>query len=188
MNMNKKIALLMAIAGFSMIAFAQQTVTYEMIEKCVNPQKELEKTYEIYVASDNHAYRIGDDITVGVPFNGKRFTFLQSELGQAGAILIGTAPGLSAEYAGTKMKIKKISVNGSKKKGASIEIRAHLQGLGGVLIQFENALQNGEIKGLGMTSDAAMEQLKKEKEKLEMELISEEEYNKRKEELMKFIK
>lgn len=39
-----------------------------------------------------------------------------------------------------------------------------------------------------MTSDAAMEQLKKEKEKLEMELISEEEYNKRKEELMKFIK
>lgn len=49
-------------------------------------------------------------------------------------------------------------------------------------------MQNGEIKGLGMTSDAAMEQLKKEKEKLEMDLITEEEYNKRKEELMKFIK
>ena len=39
-----------------------------------------------------------------------------------------------------------------------------------------------------MTSDAAMEQLKKEKEKLDMNLITEEEYNKRKEELIKYIK
>ena len=99
MNMNKKIALLMAIASFSMTAFAQQTVTYEMIEKCVNPKKELEKTYEIYVASDNHAYRIGDDITIGVPFNGKRFTFFLFFLGQAGSLLIATAPGLTASHA-----------------------------------------------------------------------------------------
>ncbi len=186
--MNKKIALLVTIASLTMTSVAQQTVTYEMIQNCVNPKKELEKSYEAYTASDNHTYRIGDDIIVGIPSSNKRFTFIQSELGQAGAFLIGTDPRLSAEHAGKKMKIKKISVDGSKKKGAYITIRAYLQGVGGIDIQFENALQNGEIKSFGMTSDAAMEQLKKEKDKLDMNLITEEEYNKRKEELIKYIK
>ena len=67
-------------------------------------------------------------------------------------------------------------------------MRAYLHGLGGILIQFENALQSGEIKGYGMSSDDALKELKKEKDKLDLGLITEEESNKRKEELMKYIK
>ena len=37
--MNKKIALLVTIASLTMTSVAQQTVTYEMIQNCVNPKK-----------------------------------------------------------------------------------------------------------------------------------------------------
>ena len=49
--MNKKIALLVTIASLAITSVAQQTVTYEMIQNCVNPKKELEKSYEAYTAS-----------------------------------------------------------------------------------------------------------------------------------------
>ncbi len=41
-------------------------------------------------------------------------------------------------------------------------------------IQFENALSTGEIKGTGMTSDEALEKLKKTKDKLDLGLITQE--------------
>jgi hypothetical protein len=55
-------------------------------------------------------------------------------------------------------------------------------------IQFENTLSNGEIKGTGMTSDEALEKLKKAKDKLDLGLITQEEYDKIKTELTPFIK
>jgi len=55
-------------------------------------------------------------------------------------------------------------------------------------VQFENALSTGEIKGFGMTSDEALAELKKAKEKLDLGLITQEEFEKIKAELTPFIK
>lgn len=165
-----------------------QTLTYEQVKNCTNPKKELEKKYEAYTASDKHTYHVGDDIVIGSPSSNKTFAFFTSELGMANAILGGGVVPIGVQYSGCKMKIKSIKVGGSKKIGTHVSVRAYLQGLGGVIIQFENALQSGEIDGFGISSDKALEELKKEKDKLDLGLITEEEFNKRKEELTKYIK
>lgn len=58
----------------------------------------------------------------------------------------------------------------------------------GYNIQFENAIENGEIKSFGMTSDEALSELKKAKDKLDLGLITKEEFDNKKSELSKYIK
>lgn len=48
--------------------------------------------------------------------------------------------------------------------------------------------ENGEVKGYGKTSDEALAELKKAKDKLNLGLISQDEYDKVKAELVPFIK
>ena len=52
----------------------------------------------------------------------------------------------------------------------------------------EDAIANGELKSFGMTSDEALTELKKCKDKLDLGLMTQEEYNKKKTELSKLIK
>jgi hypothetical protein len=52
----------------------------------------------------------------------------------------------------------------------------------------EEAMASGEVKTKGMTSDEAMSQLKKGKDKLDLGIITQEEFDKMKEELVKYIK
>jgi phosphopantetheine adenylyltransferase len=59
---------------------------------------------------------------------------------------------------------------------------------GSYRILLENAIETGEVKGLGMTSDEALSELKKCKDKLELGLITQEEFDSKKSELSKFIK
>ncbi len=61
-------------------------------------------------------------------------------------------------------------------------------GLLNYTIQFENAITTGEIKGTGLTSDEALAELKKAKDKLELGIITQEECNQKKAELQPFIK
>ena len=56
------------------------------------------------------------------------------------------------------------------------------------VINLDGAIDNGEIKSSIMTSDDALEELEKWKTKLSLELISQEEYDIKKNELVKFIK
>jgi hypothetical protein len=61
-------------------------------------------------------------------------------------------------------------------------------GLGdGLTIEIEDAIKHGEVLSLGMTSDEALSELKKAKDKLDLGLITEEEYEKIKSELIKYI-
>ena len=47
--------------------------------------------------------------------------------------------------------------------------------------------KNGEVEKPAMTNDEALDKLKKAKEKLDLELITQEEYDKKKEELKQYI-
>ena len=55
-------------------------------------------------------------------------------------------------------------------------------------ISLENAILYGEVNTGVMTSDEALSELKKSKDKFDLGLISEEEYNEKKKELSKLIK
>ena len=76
-----------------------------------------------------------------------------------------------------------------KRTGYSVSFRTKgITGLSNYSIQFENALSTGEIKGFGLSSDDALAQLKKGKDKLDLGLITQEEYDKLKADLTKYIK
>ena len=137
-----------------------------------------------YVATDGAVYKIGDRIKIGVPSSNKTFAFIT-----AGDGIILPITNLTAAASGQETEIKKIWVVGNKRDGYSVSFRTKgITGLANYTIQFENALSTGEVKGFGMTSDDALVALKKTKEKLELGLITQEEYEKIKVDLLKYIK
>jgi hypothetical protein len=140
--------------------------------------------YTSYIGSDGGVYKIGDRIKIGVPSSNKTFAFIWMGDG----ILTPLQP-LPAAQSGTETEIKKIFISGNKRTGYSVSMRTKgVIGLLNYTIQFENAMSTGEIKGTGMTSDEALAELKKAKDKLDLGLITQEEYEKKKAELTPFIK
>jgi hypothetical protein len=140
--------------------------------------------YTSYVGSDGGIYKIGDRIKIGVPSSNKTFAFIT----QGDGILMPVSA-LTAASSGTETEIKRIFVLGNKRTGYSVSMRTKgVSGLMNYTIQFENALSTGEIKGYGMTSDEALAELKKAKDKLDLGLITQEEYDKIKAEITPFIK
>ena len=136
------------------------------------------------MGSDGYSYKVGDTLKIGMPSSNKTFAFITE----------GSA--LQAPYqspvssAGTNTVIKKIYVNGNNRMGYRITIVG--KGICGICPQYyinmEEAMASGEIKTKGITSDEAMSQLKKGKDKLDLGIITQEEFDKMKEKLVKYIK
>lgn len=140
--------------------------------------------YTSYVGSDGGVYKVGDRIKLGVPSSNKTFAYIF----QGDGVLIPMEP-IPATYSGTETEIKKIFVGGNKRSGYSVSMRTKgITGLMNYTILFENALATGEIKGTGLTSDEALSQLKKAKDKLDLGIITQEEFDKIKKELTPYIK
>ena len=140
--------------------------------------------YTTYIASDGAAYKIGDRIKIGVPSSNKTFAYIfQGD----GFVVPVTA--LTAVYSGTETEIKKIIVGGNKRMGLMVIFKTKgMTGLSNYTIQFENALSTDEVKGFGMTSDEALAELKKAKDKLDLGIITQEEFNVLRSELAPLIK
>lgn len=140
--------------------------------------------YTYYLGSDGGIYGIGDKIKIGVPSSNKTFAFIY----QGDGILVPLT-NLTAASSGTETEIKRIYVIGNKRTGFSVAMRTKgAIATNNYTIQFENALSAGEIKGFGKTSDEALSELKKAKDKLDLGLITQEEFDKLKAELSPFIK
>jgi hypothetical protein len=90
---------------------------------------------------------------------------------------------ISKDYAGTSSLIKIIeSTEYNGKDVITIILKTQ-----SIRVDVENAISCGEIDG-GMTEDQALIQLKKEKHKLDLNLITQDQYNAKKAELSKYIK
>ncbi len=140
--------------------------------------------YTSYVGSDGAVYKVGDRLKIGVPSSNKTFAFIT----EGDGILLPIT-NLTAAFSGTETEIKRIWVTGNKRAGYSVSFRTKgMTGLSNYTIQFENALATGEVKGFGMSSDDALAELKKAKDKLDLGLITQEDYDKLKAELTKYIK
>jgi hypothetical protein len=167
-----------------MLFFVGQSKAQEVHYKDLN-QTAKKGEYTSYIASDGAEYKVGDKIRIGVPSSNKTFAFIY----QGDGIIIPMTL-LPAANSGSETEIKKIYVSGTKRSGFQVSMRT--KGMyaltGNYLIQFENALSTGEIKGFGMTSNDALEELKRAKDKLDLGLITQEEFNNKKEELSKYIK
>ena len=167
---------LLLIFTFSLNA---QTLNYSDLSSGKKPKGK----FQTYISKNGITFNVGDKVNIGNPSSAtgdyKYISCMDA---------MGTIYKLDANIANNKSEIKKIYTQ--KRNG---EIKAAFAtiatGVSKYYFYIEEALENGEIKTDSfMTSKDALEKLKEAKSKLDLELISKEEYDKIKAELVKFIK
>ena len=179
--MRKIILSFVTLIMFSGSLFSQELV---LKQDDLNAEKRPKGVFTSYESKDGSVYNIGDKITIGVPSSNKTFAFITEGDG-----LLLPITQLLASASGQQVEIKRIDVGGTKRTGFYASLRCKgLTGLSNYSVQLENAISVGEVKSFGMTSDEALAELKKAKDKLDLELITQEEYDKIKADLMKYIK
>lgn len=166
------------------IAKAQKELTYEVVSVATSKPP----SPETYISKDGTKYTIGDTLKMGSP-SGVNGTWVYVQ----GVTWMGDIVPVPTNAVNTNTVIKKLYVGGTKKQGFKVSILTKGNGMGTNYSFFiEDAIASGEVvdpkAGSRMTSDKALEALKKEKDKLDLGLISQEEYELRKAELTKFIK
>jgi hypothetical protein len=175
----------LCMLGITLIGYSQQntTISYGILTSS-NERPKIEGEITEYIAKDGSIYKVGDQVTIGVPSSNKTFAFLSTGDG----IMTPLVP-LGINVSGQKADIIKFRISGTRRSGFTIWLKAKSPyGIGNYNVDFENAILNGEIKSYGMTSNEALEELKRTKEKLDLGLITQEEYETKKKELVKFIK
>lgn len=189
-----------------------QTVTYQDILEQKSAKeltgKKAGDNITAYVASDGVTYTIGSTITYGYPTNGKYYLYFKDVTGSWVNALAEDENASSADRradreaaervenrAGGVATIKKIQclpVDGFNKMTSGCKIYLVLNRGGLACINFEEAIATNEIitkpNQEDLESEAAMQELKKWKEKLDLQIITQEEYDAKKAELMKKIK
>jgi hypothetical protein len=174
--MEKSITILLFVVTlfFCSNSYCQKIATYnQVISK--------EKTGQIdkYFTQNGEEFSVGDTITLGVSFRNENFDYIQQNAGIEYYSLPNTA-------SNSQVVIKKINIRAKSVVVSTTKPQGFVYGL--IIANFDSAITNGEIKSKIMTSDQALEELKKWKDKFDLELISQEEYNLKKAELSKFIK
>jgi hypothetical protein len=157
-----------------------QEVKYDDVQKGLMTKGQ----YESYVSKDGSVYKVGDKIQFGNPSgtNGNFVTIQKMDI--AGTVYV-----VGAEAINTSAEIKKIRVGGTSRSGYKVSFQTKgMTGVDNYFFNIEDAIIVGEVKSFGMSSDEALTALKKAKDKLDLGLISQEEYDKIKAELMLFIK
>lgn len=170
----KKIFLLTLFVNLCLLGFSQK-VSYDDV---IN--KKVKGPIEKYITRQGEEFSIGDTITLGVSFRNEQFDYIQqSAAGMAYYPINNDASGSIVVIKSIKVRSKLVYVNTTKPQG-------YAYGL--MISNLDGAIENGEIKSKIMTSDQALSELKKWKDKLDLELISQEEYETKKKELSKYIK
>ena len=190
---NRNVVFQFALIGisllFSSVAFAQEpkVMTHEEMKTISKGIFDVIEC-DVYVAKDGHSYKVGDTLKIGRPSTNKTFAYLWS--GGVAAALAGQEPTpLTASQSGNNAIIKKLQVGGTKRAGFKMSVIA--KGLcaicGNVLIDFEQALETGEIQSLGMTREQAIAKLKEAKDLVDLGMMSKEDFEKLKTELTPLI-
>lgn len=156
-----------------------QGMTYEALEKAtIRPQGK----FTWYVSKSGEVFSVGDRIFIGLPSNKLFFSYIE----EGDNIMMAKSP-LPASAGGEQSEIKFIDIYGLKRTGFYVNLRTkgHFFNYN---IQLENAIESGEVVTSIMTSDQALTELKKAKDKLDLGLITQMEYDSIKAKLAVIIK
>ena len=154
----KKFLLLLLIANCS-LSYSQIAEFGNLLNK---------STYNEYLSRSGDTIKIGDTLIIGIPTSDLGFTYI-SQGGQR----------VSNTLAGKSIVIDQLKTYGTKSQGFKMYAQFKGYGLVPVLIDYDTALETGEIKNpkAGTTKEQAINKLKEAKELLDLEVISETEYN-----------
>lgn len=149
-------------------------INYDQVAFYNNVNRTAEFTK--YITKSNDTLKVGDTLQIGLPSSNELgFNFI-SQGGQR----------VASRLANTEIvidKIKSYAGNGANvfTKDKDFKIYLHFKGYGmlPVLIDYESALETGEIvnKNAKMSKDEAIAKLKESKELLDLEVISQEKYD-----------
>ena len=206
----KKIFTLLFV-GLCLCSYAQ-TITYQDIldQKSAKELTGRKSGDDItaYVASDGVTYRIGSTITYGYPTNGKYYLYFKDVTGSWLNTLAEDENATASDRAvnqeraervenraggvATIKKIQCVPIDPYNRMTSGCKIYLVLNRGGLACTNFEEAIATREVvikaNPEDVASDAALEELKKWKEKLDLQIITQEEYDAKKAELMKKIK
>jgi hypothetical protein len=176
-----KIATLFLLGQLFMVQLAAaQHITFAELSTM---QKPASTKFSSYLSKNGTRYEVGGKVKYGIP-RGGQFTFIWSGDG----ILTDVTPAPTS-LANVETEIIGIVLDGSKKAGYRVYFRTRPEGvLTNYKIDIENALEVGEVKSSVMTSDEALAELKKAKEKFDLGLIDKKKYDSTKTALAKYIK
>lgn len=169
------------------ILISVSTIAQELNYTELQGQKpKVKGPFTSYVSKSGEIYSIGDTIQLGMPTgdNGE-FTYVWKW---------GLETLITSSYGSTgpsvtnlKIIIKEILLVGNKTSGWYAQFKTK-KGNGGYFVMVENAIKVGEMKTKGMTSDDALLELKKAKDKLDLGLITQAQFDSLKSVLVKYIK
>jgi len=168
------------IIGLLLITFSAnaQTARFDEISSA---HKRPKGKFTSYISHNGATYNIGDTIVIGTPSKTNTFAFIQGQ-----GLIYAVGEGAPVVISGKRVTIKKFWIAGTKNSGYQVTVKA--KGLTDLIIYFESAIKTGEVESFGLTSDQALAKLKKAKDKLDLEIITQAEYDKIKAELIKYIK
>lgn len=172
--------LLGSLLLLSILTFAQRQISYDTIKKYNDSHLKLKGsiTYDAYLSKDKFVYKVGDTIKINKPVVGDRFSFINDRFTQTQSL---------SNIIDSNMIIKNIIIVGFKDTGYELQLLVSDK-VNQLSLKLEKSINSGEIKSNIITSDIALEKLKMAKQKLELEIITQEDYNKLKSELLKYIK
>lgn len=163
----------------SLNAFSQDIKYADLID--INVKKNTFKVYNSYLSKDELYFKSGDTIQVGNASSDQSFAYITLQ----GSETVQ----LKKSESGIKIIIVNFLIVGTKKTGYQTEVVCKTGFFATKYhIILENAIASGEIKTSLITSDEALNKLKKAKEKLDLGIITQEEFDKLKSELKKYIK
>ena len=172
--MNSKIKTILTITVFYTLNYlslkSQVSATYNEVSS-----GEKKGQIDTYISKSGEIFNVGDTITIGISSK-TNYQFIQQDVGYP----------LNNIASNSKVRIKKIVAGQKMVNFYTTKANGYVYGL--VIMNVERALEIGEIKSKILSSDEALSELKKWKDKLELGLINQEEYEKKKEELVKYIK
>jgi hypothetical protein len=162
----------------SVVGSAQLEYTPDMVKSTTKNVKNITK----YTANDDSVWEVGGDVTFGNATGNDSFIWVNTGDGIM-------TPFLQAHTAwgGKTTEIKKIRISGSKKMGYTLYVTCKAPGQP-ITINLEKAIEVGEVVTSGYTSDKALKELKTAKDKLDLGLITQEEFDRIREELAPYIK
>ncbi len=152
------------------------------------PNAGLFKNFDEYIAKDGSVFKKGDLITLNFPTkDGRYFQYVYKRSNRDKEYL-------EASYSNRQFRLVEVAVDrqdlifGGKNFKYAILIVEGEGFLAYVYIDIENAIASGEVKSTIITEAEALETIKKAKEKFDLDLITEEEYSKIREEMKQYIK
>lgn len=177
--------LLVVLSLSSIIGWSQRSekkqISYDTLTKYSNNRLKLKGSimHDEYISKDGSLYKVGDTIKINKPLSNDKFSFISDRFTQISA---------TSKIIGVPFIIKNIMVIGFKNTGYELCMILKNPMIPDQVLKFESAIENREIKSKIMSSEDALIDLKKYKDKLDLGLISQKEYDDIKTQLSKFIK